>query len=86
MADFDPKALTKDFEPKRAVIDGQEYNYKRVLLEVLECQTCKTYFVTHITTGVGTIMTEREDSEFCAGCMELCKSVDILEDNGAKPS
>ena len=72
--------------PAGFTIDGQEYAYKRMLMEILMCQTCSGIFVTHLPTGIGALMTEKETSELCAGCQEISRNLDVTNEDGSKPS
>ena len=73
------------FGPKRVNVEGVSYDYRRFVLEIMECLTCKAVFQTHIPSGSGVLMAE-EDAELCPGCEEVCRNLDLTEKNGGKPS
>jgi hypothetical protein len=66
--------------------DGVRYNYKRAVLEIMECETCGATYVTHVPTGAGKVMTPEEDTQLCEGCIEICHTLQIVDESGAKPS
>jgi hypothetical protein len=72
--------------PKVVDVDGQRYDYKRRLLEILECQTCTGVFLTHVPTGKGQLLAEKEDSVLCAGCNEIMRNLEITERDYVLPS
>jgi hypothetical protein len=73
-------------QPMIVLAEGQQYTYKRYVIEYLECETCKTTFVTHVASGFGKVLTEEDDTELCEGCVEVCKQLELQEESGVKPS
>ena len=74
------------FGPFQVEAEGVTYDYRRFVLEIMECMTCGGVFQTHLATGMGQLATPEKDSPLCAGCLEICKSLEINEGHGAKPS
>ncbi len=72
--------------PKTVDVDGQRYDYKRRLLEILECQTCPGVFLTHVPTGQGQYLSEKADSPMCAGCNEILRNLEITERDYKSPN
>lgn len=60
------------------------YNYSRMMAEILTCQTCPTTFITHITTGFGAVLSQKDDVEFCPGCLEIIHQLEIRDESGGK--
>ena len=75
-------------EPKIVIVEDVQYDYTRLVAEILTCLTCKSVFFTHVTTGRGAFFIEddKEMEDVCAGCKEMLASQDITEQDGVKPS
>ena len=72
--------------PMRVDVEGVSYDYKRFVLEVMECLTCGAVFLTHVASGMGQLQTPKEETLLCSGCEEICRNLEIGEESGAKPS
>lgn len=72
--------------PFRVTKDEVQYDYKRLVVDILQCDTCQTVFMTHVPTGFGVVLTSDPKSEFCLGCVEVMNSLDVREQNGSLPS
>jgi hypothetical protein len=77
--------MRPDGKPASLVPEGVDgvFGYKRLLVEILICDTCGTQFMTHVTTGVGAMMCD-EGKEPCVGCLEILMNQD--QSDGASPS
>jgi hypothetical protein len=78
----------EEIGPKTVDVDGVQYNYRRVFVEHLLCETCGGMFITHIMTGQGVycLPQDKTEADACPGCQEMLREQDITLEDRVKPS
>lgn len=67
-------------------VAGKRYTYRRVVAEILTCETCQCTFLTQIPSGRGAFLSPSDTTVPCPACTEICSELLIDEQKITPPS